>query len=972
MIPQKIGRYEIKAELGRGGMATVYHAYDPRFRRDVAIKVLPREFLHDATIRARFEREAQTIAALEHAAIVPVYDFGEEGEQLYLVMRYMSGGSLADRIQRGALLPDEALRIVTRLAPALDQAHAVGIIHRDLKPSNILFDQYSEAFLSDFGIVKLAETTAHLTGDSIVGTPAYIAPEMSKPGGLSPLVDIYALGVTLYQMLTGKLPFEADTPMGMLLAHTVEPIPDVREWQPNLPIAAQRVIERVMAKTPDERYQTAGEMAADLETALVVSSDREPVDLSIEAIESADTAPVEMRPFLRRQPETAPPVSAQAISAPPPRHEPMARPEGGTGVLPWVLIIGGVGALVCIALAGILILAGVLGGREGPAEAGRVTPEITRTLAPTPTLPFGGDVASLEYSFGGISLLYPADWAVEYISGQVILAESQRVLEDFDWNAGAIMLIFSGTEEDIAEDTLGIEPTTEEEFLDTLIVDAGFQEMGDREVRYFQDQAGLGVPIQIAEDDSVQGYLVVYISEDVVAVMLALSPEEEWEDNWNIFETIFETTTFYTPVESVDRGSLSLEQITTATLDPGGTDSWTYESSGDEYVTVEVTALDDWDPTLEAFDEGGESIAYNDDSDGLNPALVSLHLDAPGRYEFLVRSFSGYGLYEIRLLGGQAPGGGSLTYGQTVQGTIDRTGEREEWTFEGRADDAVRISMVGLGSFDDTYLELYGPDGEELVRDDDSGEGLFALIDGYVLPETGTYTIVARAFGSDTGPYELSLDQVEVQEIAYGQTVYGELTEENPQAYWVFEAVAGDVVTISMIGQSGLTDTYLELYGPDGRMLTQDDDSGQGLFALISNFRLSEAGTYRILARGFLGRTGPYELRLSRGEIVERPIRYGQTVSSELTEASPREYWTFAGRAGDVVTISMIGLEDLTDTYLELHGPDGSLLIANDDGGEGLFALIDSYELSETGSHMIITRGFGGRIGPYELSLISE
>ena len=165
-------------------MATVYRAHDPHFKRDVAIKVPPREFLHDPTFHARFECEAQTITSLEHAAIVPVYDAGEDKGQPYLVMRFMSGGSLADRLNQGYLSLAEAARVTARISSVLDRAHRQGIIHRDLKPSNILFDQEGEAYLSDFGIAKLAEATAQLTGSGIVGTPAYMAPEMASPGGL--------------------------------------------------------------------------------------------------------------------------------------------------------------------------------------------------------------------------------------------------------------------------------------------------------------------------------------------------------------------------------------------------------------------------------------------------------------------------------------------------------------------------------------------------------------------------------------------------------------------------------------------------------------------------------------------------------------------------------------------------------------------------------------------------------------------
>ncbi len=264
------GRYEIRSELGRGGMATVFHAYDPSFERDVAIKVLPPAFLHDPQLRARFEREAKMIASLEHPAIVPVYDFGEEGGQPYIVMRYMAGGSLADRLQQGALSLEETSRVISRLSPALDAAHARGIVHRDLKPGNVLFDQYGNAFLSDFGIARLQQQdSATLTGSAIVGTPAFMSPEQIQgEKTIDGRSDIYALGVLVYQMLTGQAPYQADTPAKVMLMHLLEPVPHVLDARSDLPAGCDQVIQKAMAKSPDDRYQTAGEMAAALEAAL--------------------------------------------------------------------------------------------------------------------------------------------------------------------------------------------------------------------------------------------------------------------------------------------------------------------------------------------------------------------------------------------------------------------------------------------------------------------------------------------------------------------------------------------------------------------------------------------------------------------------------------------------------------------------------------------------------------------------------
>jgi len=260
-----IGRYEIKEKLGQGGMAAVFRAHDPRFKRDVAIKVLPTAYMDNAMFRARFEREAQVIAALEYPGIVPVYDFGEQNDQPYLVMRFMPGGSLADRISHGPLSLDDAVRIVVRLAPALDHVHSQGIIHRDLKPGNILFDQYDTAYISDFGIARLTEGAVSLTGEALIGTPAYMSPEQAQ--GLRELdgrSDIYALGAILFEVLTGKQPYEATTPMGVILKHITEPAPRLLAVKADLPAELEAVITHSMEKNRDQRYATAGAMAADL------------------------------------------------------------------------------------------------------------------------------------------------------------------------------------------------------------------------------------------------------------------------------------------------------------------------------------------------------------------------------------------------------------------------------------------------------------------------------------------------------------------------------------------------------------------------------------------------------------------------------------------------------------------------------------------------------------------------------------
>jgi serine/threonine protein kinase len=265
-----IGRYDIKSLIGQGGMSAVYLGYDPRSQREVAIKILPPYYLHSSKFRERFEREALMIALLEHPAIVPVYDMGEEDEQPYIVMRYMSGGSLGDKLRKGPILLRDCLDMYLRLAPAVDTAHARGVTHRDIKPDNLLFDKYDNVFLSDFGLARLRETIgfANISDGSIMGTPAYMSPEQIQGDReIDGRSDIYSMGIVLYHMLCGEVPFYGTTAASVMMMHLVNPVPQIYEKNKTLPTAIQIVLDTAMAKNPDDRYQSAGEFAKALQAA---------------------------------------------------------------------------------------------------------------------------------------------------------------------------------------------------------------------------------------------------------------------------------------------------------------------------------------------------------------------------------------------------------------------------------------------------------------------------------------------------------------------------------------------------------------------------------------------------------------------------------------------------------------------------------------------------------------------------------
>ncbi|GIL14018.1 MAG: hypothetical protein BroJett038_27380 [Chloroflexota bacterium] len=277
LIGRKLGKYEIVELVGQGGMATVYKGYQGDIDRYVAVKVLPPHPGLDQHFIERFRLEARTVARLQHPHILPLYDYGVQDDILYLVTAYVEGGSLNERIHRGKMPPGEAARLLRQMASALDFAHRQGIIHRDIKPDNVLVDREGHVLLADFGIAKLAEGEARLTvTGGLVGTPAYMSPEQGRGETVTGSADIYSLGVVVYEMLTGKQPFTASTPMQVVLKHMTEPVPSVRAESAGLPPSLEPVMQRVLAKDPESRYRTAMAFAEDFERAIQGAVDTKP------------------------------------------------------------------------------------------------------------------------------------------------------------------------------------------------------------------------------------------------------------------------------------------------------------------------------------------------------------------------------------------------------------------------------------------------------------------------------------------------------------------------------------------------------------------------------------------------------------------------------------------------------------------------------------------------------------------------
>ena len=351
-----VGRYQIVSPLGQGGMATVYKAFQPALDRYVALKVLRSGIVDEPEQRERFEREAKAIARLRHPSIVQVFDFDTVEEQSFIVMEFIDGGTLKTRLMElsaaGQRLPrGDVGRIISEVADALDTAHHLGIVHRDVKPSNVLLSRSGRAIMADFGIARILASSGQTQTGVGVGTPEYMSPEQGEGVAVDMRSDIYSLGVMAYELLTGRVPFRADTPLAVVLAHVRDPLPLPSTIDPTIPEDVERVLLKAMAKTPSERYASAGEFARALASAL----EGVPVGSTTASVSSAALSAAAAKV------STAPSAPVEAPAAPSPTPvvsaaKPTRTVAGAQTVLKWqIRLVLRVVGLLFLALELLLI-----------------------------------------------------------------------------------------------------------------------------------------------------------------------------------------------------------------------------------------------------------------------------------------------------------------------------------------------------------------------------------------------------------------------------------------------------------------------------------------------------------------------------------------------------------------------------------------------------------------------------------------
>jgi tRNA A-37 threonylcarbamoyl transferase component Bud32 len=407
MIGRTIGKYRIVAHLGRGGMAEVYKAYQPNLDRYVAVKMMHTFLSDEKEFLARFEREAKVVATLRHPNIVQVYDFDVEGGVSYMVMEYISGESLKTRMQNlegnGEWVSlDDAARITLAVGSALKYAHERGMVHRDVKPANVMITLDGQVILTDFGIAKIVSASNLTASGAMVGTPSYMAPEqgMGQPG--DERSDIYSLGVMLYQLVLRRLPFDADTPLAVVLKHINDPLPLPQVLKPDLSDDLNQVILKALAKDPNDRYQKVANLTADLRKAMGLSPEDSHPDAArssgiklagaamVGRVEGGVTSPPRPAPAATPQEKSgtqaaAPKTVVASAAAIPATVSPTTVPVAAKNRPGWIIPLAMVAILAVASLGVAAVMNGA--GRSTPTPAPTPTTEVAAVAPPTEVVP---------------------------------------------------------------------------------------------------------------------------------------------------------------------------------------------------------------------------------------------------------------------------------------------------------------------------------------------------------------------------------------------------------------------------------------------------------------------------------------------------------------------------------------------------------------------------------------------------------
>lgn len=917
------GQYELRDLMGVGGMGAVYRAYQSGLDREVAVKVLPRALAAETGYIERFIREARTAALLEHPHIVRIYDYGTQGDISYLVMALLRGGSLSQRlsqreeVSRPRASLGEVAIMLNQIASALDYAHHEGVLHRDIKPANIMFDNQGRAYVTDFGIAKLMGATTALTGTGVaMGSPSYMPPEQWAGQEITPAADQYALGVTIYQTIAGRLPFEADSAAQLMYKHFHEEPTPLSVSRSDIPTSLMLVLNRSMAKAPEARFPNVTQFAQSFEGA-IEGSQGDATNFFLYKLKSDKPRPsgAVPTPFAAEVPRTPSntgvppsPTSGYYPPQPTPGAPVYAQPSTRQGGY-------------------------VPPTQQGQPPSGAYPPG----AYPPAATPTGGYLPGTTPS-GGYTMPYVQAAPKPWYSNPIALI-------------GALVVVIAA----VAIAAVALRPadnSAEAVFLTLTSV------------------------AQSQISTSQQQTIVAALATDTPSLEPSITPESVVTNTPGVVDPTEEPTSL-------------IVLIPTDTSEPAPS-----ETPTDVPATETPTDLPTDAPTFTATDTATEAptATATDTATNTPEPTATQTSDATATETFTPRptasaTHTATLTPEPRVLGLLEPG-------SVVSETINNDTPEVLFTFEGRAAQVITLTVnVTSGNLDPSIV-LYGPNGDEVASNDDvSGTDRNAAIPDLTLPLDGTYVVSVLRFrgprGQSAGSFELRFTENNGQTgdvLTFGTPVEGSISDVIPEVDYVFEASAGSIVSVAIYATSGNLDTILELYGPDGALLAENDDATGGTTnSIIDQFHAEAGGTYVVRAARFRAAdgntTGDFVLTVSEGEpagppdsLVSTELFAGESVFGTIDATHPRRVYTYAGTAGETISIALAALDGTLDPLLRVLNPDGTVLAENDDAavGDGN-SLVAGIDLPVDGVYTVIATRYredaGETVGRFELAV---
>ncbi len=1027
---RKIGPYQILEPLGKGGMAEVFRAYQTGVDRYVAVKVILPHLAADETFVARFRREVRIITRLEHPNIVPVYDFGAEKDgTLYLVMRLVEGGSLEGRLLTNGRLPlREITRKLGQITSALDYAHRNGVVHRDLKPSNVLLDEQGNAYLTDFGIAKLTETDSHnLTNTgTVVGTPEYMSPEQWRGDPLDGRSDIYALGVMLYRMLVGEVPFRGTSIVAVMNKHINEPTPSACAVRSDLPAAVDEVLKFALAKETDKRYANAEELYEAFQEAVRGTASRQTTTpFATEAIVNAlpGAAPATPGALKTDAPEDTTHIDINSTKA--------GRTQGAARAKrtrPRPLVIFGALALLVLIVGGIILASG--GGLPGSSLSGLAA------------LPSGSPTATVT------------------ASSTVTFTPSHTPLPTNTPTAAPTMTLTSSLTNTLAPTTITSDTTRT-----SVPPSATSKVTPSRIPPTLKPIPTTLTPIPTVTYTATRTPILASLTPTLTLAPTLTSTPIPPSVTPTFSPTVSPTPSItLTSAPSVTAGPTNMSApIATRTAGPSATVNaaaiaaqqlsygdtvngvideahvssppWKFFGHYGDRLLINVQRSNPTDtliPVIHVLDEAGQAVDWSDNSANKN-ILETVPLPKDGTYQIVVSrlntingtTLGGYTLNLTLARAGTQPSATptpsltpshtftptaiptltpsltsvrNLYYGQSVAGILPLDTAADQWTFNGATGDNIDVRTADALNGGRVFtVTLTGPG--IVPPGNSSPQG---ALGGVTLTQNGTFTI---QISGKAGQYQLTLGGKAAQAtpvlattnvLKFGAPIVRQVLNDNkPEADWQFTGHTGDLITLSVTAD-GTLDPVLELIDPNGKSLAINDDVHGNRDAGLEHFRLPADGVYKVKITRYQGTVnggvingGQYTVLVTLEPPIIPPLfsyptsqllldphedllQYGDTRDGTLTGGAEHVY-VFLGRVGDIIGAKVQTKSGDLEPALRLTDDIGTVIYTSNQEEHGLsLDQIQPRKLARNGRYTLTvsTKSYRSNGGAYRLDLL--